>query len=59
MSKVLFHCAGHDETRTFKDGSTEDDVQEDFDIWLSERSDIGWSVVSGELKTEDEGNLIG
>jgi hypothetical protein len=36
------------------DTFTEEDVQAEFDTWLENRSDIGWSVVRGELAEHEE-----
>jgi hypothetical protein len=47
--KVEFSCGMRVETVEFPDTYTEDDVQCEFDIWLENRSDIGWNVVEGKL----------
>lgn len=47
--KIEFSCGMRDEMQQFEDEVTEDDVQEAFDVWLGNRSDIGWSVKKGKL----------
>lgn len=50
--KVKFICGMRDELCEFPDDYSEDDVQTEFDIWLSNRSDIGWEVTQGKLADE-------
>jgi hypothetical protein len=47
--KVAFRMGPYSGEETFPDGATEDEVQELFDVWLSNRSDLGWTVIEGEL----------
>ena len=46
---VEFNCGHFSSKEEFPDGATEDEVQENFDVWLSNRTDIGWSIIKGEL----------
>lgn len=50
--KVVFYCGGHEEVVTLPEGETEDDIQTEYDIWLSNRSDLGWSVLEGKTAEE-------
>ena len=46
--KVTYMMGPHEETVTLPDNLSDDEIQEDFEAWLWNRSDIGWH------KEEDE-----
>ena len=50
--RVEYHMGPYHDIEELPDGLTEDEVQERFETWLSNRSDIGWHLVEGELKQE-------
>ena len=53
MLKVEYRMGGYTGSDEFPDGATEAEVEDAFQTWLSNRSDLGWHVVEGEL-TEDK-----
>ena len=48
--KVEYHMGPFHDIEDLPDGLTEDDVQKWFETWLWNRSDIGWTLIEGELK---------
>jgi hypothetical protein len=52
---VEYHMGPHHDKEEIPYGLTESQVQEYFETWLWNRSDIGWTLIEGELKEEKKG----
>lgn len=43
MKKIIFYFQDEEESKEYNDNVTDEEIQEDFDNWLSNKYNFGWT----------------